>query len=44
MFIIECGFYNTDMEGITSIKWQHVSGVRIYLSVKLCLKPLNKQI
>ena len=33
MFITECEFDNTDMEGTPYIEWRHVSGVPTYISI-----------
>jgi hypothetical protein len=41
VFIRECEFDNTEMEGTAYIEWQHVSGVRTDRSVKLCVNPLT---
>jgi hypothetical protein len=43
VFITECEFDNTDMEGTASIKLQHISDFLTYLSVKWRLNPLNHQ-
>ena len=41
MFIMECEFDNTDLEGTSYIEWRHVSGVPTHRSVKWCLNPLK---
>jgi hypothetical protein len=43
VFITECEFDNTDMEGTLYIEWRHVSGVRTHRSVKCCINPLSHQ-
>jgi hypothetical protein len=42
VFIMECAFDNTDMEGTTT-DWYNVSGVHTHRSVKMCLNLLNHQ-
>ena len=41
MFIMECEFDNTDMEGTPYIEWRPVSGVRTQRSVKWCINAIN---
>jgi hypothetical protein len=40
VFITECEFDNTDLEGSASVEWRHVSGVHTLRSVHWCLNPL----
>jgi hypothetical protein len=42
VFITECEFDNTDMEGTLSFEWLHVSGILTHRSVKFSLIPINR--
>jgi len=41
VFITECEFDNTDMEGTPTIEWRYVSGFRTHRLVKWCPNPMN---
>jgi len=41
VFVTECEFDNTIMEGTTFVEWRHVSGVRKHRSLKWFLNHLN---
>jgi hypothetical protein len=43
VFIMECEFDSTDIEGTACIELRHVSGFLTHRSVKWCLTPLNHQ-
>jgi len=43
MIFTECEFDHTDMEGTSSIKWRHLSGVCTHGPVKWCPDRPNHQ-